>query len=124
MIKNIKILIVDDDPDIILSFKNGLESYGFEVDSFNDPLLALKNFKANFYDLLLIDIRMPNMTGFEFYQEINKIDNKAKVCFITAFEVYYRALLEEFADLYQKCFIQKPISIDKLVKRIKTELYL
>ena len=122
MINNIKILIVDDDPDIILSFKNGLKSNGFEVDSFNDPFLALKNFKANFYDLLLIDIRMPDMTGFEFYQEINKIDNKAKVCFITVFEVYYRALLEEFADLERKCFIQKPISIDELVKRIKTEL--
>jgi DNA-binding response OmpR family regulator len=120
--KKIKILIVDDDPDIILSFKNGLESNGFEVDSYNDPILALKNFKANIYDLLLIDVRMPNITGFEFYQEINKIDNKAKVCFITAFEVYYRALLEEFPDLDQKCFIQKPISIDELVKRIQKEL--
>jgi DNA-binding NtrC family response regulator len=124
VIKNIKILVVDDDPDIILSFNTGLESNGFEVDSYNDPLLALKNFKANFYDLLLIDIRMPDMTGLELYQKINKIDNKAKVCFITAFEVYYRALLEEFADLDRKCFIQKPISIDNLVKRIKKELLL
>ena len=121
-VNKIKILIVDDDPDMVLTFKTGLESNGFEVDSYNDPLLALKNFKANFYDILLVDVRMPNMTGFEFYQEINKIDNKAKVCFITAFEVYYRALLEEFANLCQKCFIQKPISIDKLVKRVKTEL--
>jgi two-component system, OmpR family, response regulator ChvI len=124
VINNIKILIVDDDPDIILSFKNGLESNGFEVDSYNDPLLALKNFKANFYDLLLIDIRMPDMTGFEFYQEINKIDNKAKVCFITAFEVYYRALLEQFADLERKCFIQKPISIDELVKTYRKRIEL
>ena len=122
MNKNIKILIVDDDLDIILSFKNGLESNGFEVDSYNDPILALKNFKANIYDLLLIDIRMPNMTGFELYQKISKIDNKAEVCFITAFEVYYRALLEEFTDLQRKCFIQKPISIDELVKRIQKEL--
>jgi DNA-binding NtrC family response regulator len=122
VINNIKILIVDDDPDIILSFKNGLESNGFEVDSYNDPLLALKNFKANFYDLLLIDIRMPNMTGFELYQKINKIDNKAKVCFITAFEVYYRALLAQFPYLNNKCFIRKPISIDELVKRIKKKL--
>jgi two-component system response regulator ChvI len=118
----IKILIVDDDLDTILSFKNGLESNGFEVDSYNDPLLALSNFKANFYDLLLIDIRMPHMTGFEFYQKISKIDNNTKVCFITAFEVYYRALLEEFADLERKCFIQKPISIHELVKRIQKEL--
>lgn len=122
VIKNIKILIVDDDPDIILTFKNGLESHGFEVDSYNDPLLALKNFKPNFYDLLLIDIRMPAMTGFEFYQKINKIDKKANVCFITAFEFYYKTLLEEFPDLDRKCFIQKPITIDSLVKRIKTDL--
>jgi DNA-binding NtrC family response regulator len=122
LINKKKILIVDDNPDIILTFKNALESNSFEVDSYNDPLLALKNFKDNFYDLLLIDIRMPYMTGFEFYQEINKIDNKAKVCFITAFEVYYRALLEKFPDLKQKCFIQKPISKDELVKRVKKEL--
>jgi two-component system, OmpR family, response regulator ChvI len=122
VIKNIKILIVDDDPDIILTFKTGLESHGFEVDSYNDPLLALKNFKPNFYDLLLIDIRMPDMTGFEFYQKINKIDKKVNVCFITAFEFYYKTLLEEFPDLDRKCFIQKPITIDNLVKRIKTDL--
>jgi two-component system response regulator ChvI len=122
VIKNIKILIVDDDPDIILSFKNSLESNGFEVDSYNDPLLALKNFKASFYDLLLIDIRMPGMTGFKLFQKINKIDNKAKVCFITAFELYYKALLEEFPDLNHICFIRKPISTDELVKRIKKEL--
>jgi two-component system, OmpR family, response regulator ChvI len=122
VVNNIKILILDDDPDIVLTFKTGLESNGFEVDSYNDPLLALKNFKPNFYDLLLIDIRMPHMTGFDFYQKISKIDNKVKVCFITAFEVYYRALLEEFADVEQKCFIQKPISIDELIKRIQKEL--
>ena len=95
---------------------------GFRVDAYNDPILALKNFRSNFYHLLLIDIRMPNMTGFELYRKINKIDNKAKVCFITAFELYYRALLEEFPDLEQKCFIRKPISIDNLVRDIKNEL--
>ena len=120
--ENKKILIVDDDPDIILTFKIGLENNGFEVDSYNDPLLALKNFKSNFYNLLLIDIRMLNMTGFELYKKINKIDNKAKVCFITAFEVYYRSLLEEFPNASQICFIQKPISVDNLVKRIKEQL--
>src|ERR671914_1065453 len=119
VVNNIKILLVDDDPDIVLTFKTGLESNGFEVDSYNDPSLALKNFKANFYDLLLIDIRMPGITGFEFYEKIRKLDNKAKVCFITAFEVYYRALLEEFPYFNNKCFIRKPISIDELIKRIK-----
>ena len=118
----IKILVVDDDPDTISTFKYGLENNRFEVDSYNDPLLALENFKANFYDLLLIDIRMPGMTGFKLFQKIKRIDNKAKVCFITAFEAYYKALLEEFPYLNPKCFIRKPISIDELVKRIKKEL--
>ena len=122
MIENKKILIVDDDPDILLTFKIGLESNGFDVDSYNNPLLALKSFRSNFYDILLIDIRMPKMTGFELYKKIKKIDNKAKVCFITAFEVYYRSLLEEFPNTSQICFIQKPISVDNLVKRIKEQL--
>jgi DNA-binding NtrC family response regulator len=122
VIENKKILIVDDDPDILLTFKIGLESNGFDVDSYNNPLLALKSFRSNFYDILLIDIRMPKMTGFELYKKIKKIDNKAKVCFITAFEVYYRSLLEEFPNTSQICFIQKPISVDNLVKRIKEQL--
>jgi two-component system catabolic regulation response regulator CreB/two-component system response regulator ChvI len=65
---------------------------------------------------------MPGMTGFKLFEKINKIDNNANVCFITAFEVYYKSLLEEFPDLNHKCFIKKPISIDELVKRIKKEL--
>ena len=70
----------------------------------------------------LLILECPNMTGFELYQKINKMDNKAKVCFITAFEVYYRALLERFPYLNNKCFIRKPISIDELVKRVKKKL--
>ena len=123
MINNIKILIVDDDPDIILTFKNGLESNGFLVDIYNDPVTALSNFKSEFYDLLLVDVRMPKMNGFELYQEIEKVDRKAKVCFITAFEVYYQALKEIFPTLDVGCFIRKPIEIDDLVRRINSELH-
>jgi two-component SAPR family response regulator len=67
---------------------------------------------------------MPKMNGFELYQEMEKIDNKVKVCFITAFEVYYEALREVFPNLEIGCFIRKPIEIDELVKRIKKELNL
>ena len=81
-----KILIVDDEPDITSSFKEALRDHGFEqVDISNDPLLALKNFNAGSYDLLVIDIVMPQMDGFSLYEEIRKIDKKVKVCFITAF---------------------------------------
>jgi CheY-like chemotaxis protein len=88
-----RILIVDDEPDITSSFKEALRDHGFEqVETTNDPLLALKNFKAGSYDLLIIDIVMSEMDGFSLYEEIRKIDNKVKVCFITAFEVNYQAL--------------------------------
>jgi DNA-binding response OmpR family regulator len=117
------ILIVDDEIDITLAFKKGLESNGFLVDTYNDPLTALLNFKSDFYDLLLVDVRMPKMNGFELYQEIEKIDKKTKVCFITAFEVYYRALREIFPTLEVGCFIRKPIEIDDLVKRINAEIH-
>jgi DNA-binding response OmpR family regulator len=117
------ILIVDDEIDIILAFKKGLESNGFLVDIYNDPVAALLNFKSDFYDLLLVDVRMPKMNGFELYQEIEKIDKKTKVCFITAFEVYYHALREIFPTLEAGCFIRKPIEIDDLVKRINAEIH-
>ena len=120
--KMTKILIVDDDTDITLAFKKGLENDGFKVDVFNDPVEALSNFEASKYDLLLLDIRMPKMNGFELYKEMDKIDNDVKVCFITAFEVYYEALREVFPSLEVECFIRKPIELGSLVKRIKNEL--
>ena len=117
-----RILLVDDERDITIAFRMGLESNGFIVDTFNDPQEALSNFKAGLYDLLLIDIKMPKMNGFELYQEIAKVDNRAKVCFITAFEVYYKSLRELFPTANVDCFIKKPITTDELVERIRTEL--
>ena len=87
-----RILIIDDEPDLTFVFKMGLEDNGFVVDTFNDPQQAISNFKINFYDLLLIDIGIPNMNGFEFYREIRKIDDKVKACFFTASEAYYKNL--------------------------------
>lgn len=121
MHKRKKILIVDDDTDITLTFKTALDNYGFEVETYNDPILAVSNFKPHFYDLLLIDIRMPDMNGFELSQKIRKRDRSVKICFITAFEVYYKALLEEYPSMDLRCFIKKPVMIDDLIKRIETE---
>jgi len=120
-------LIVDDEPDITSFFQNALSNKGFEqVDTVNDPLLALKNFKAESYDLLIIDIVMPEMDGFELYEEIRKIDNKVKVCFITAYEVNYQALRAVFPASTTTddigCFIRKPITLDDLIKHIEAEL--
>jgi len=79
-------LIVDDESDITLSLKLGLEQYGFRVSAYNDPGLALSEFKAGLYDLLIADIRMPGMSGLELYEKTKQIDDRIEVCFITAFD--------------------------------------
>jgi DNA-binding NtrC family response regulator len=117
-----RIFLVDDDPDVLFSMATALESSGFAVDSYGSPDVALEKFKPHYYDLLLLDVRMPGMTGFELYDEINKIDAKVQVIFITAFEVYYEALKEIYPNLVPSSFIQKPISNDDFVGRIKREL--
>ena len=126
-----RILLVDDDPDILLTFKKGLEEQGdkskfdnkkIHVDTFADPKQALSSFRADVYDFLLLDIRMPDINGFQLYEELQKIDDKPKVCFITAFELYYEALKKDFPDLDVGCFIKKPISIENLVSKITEEL--
>jgi DNA-binding response OmpR family regulator len=122
-----KILVVDDDHDVAITLKAILEgeeenSKEFELDVFNDPGLALSNFKAGWYDLLLLDILMPKMNGFELYQQLKNIDDKVKVCFITAYEIYYRALRDLFPTIEVDCFIAKPIGKKELVSRIKSEL--
>lgn len=122
--KEARILIVDDEQDITSILKKGLEKYGYEIDVFNDPLLALSSFRAGSYDLILLDIRMPKMDGFELYQRITQLDSKTKVCFMTAFEVYYDALKELFPDSYESiCFIRKPIAIQDFVKKISKEMH-
>jgi CheY-like chemotaxis protein len=127
-----RLLLVDDDTDILLTFKSGLEEYvdkskifdgaKIQVDTFADPKEALTSFKAGVYDLLLLDIRMPDMNGFELYRELNKIDDKPKVCFITAYELYYEAIKKDFPKLDVGCFIRKPISIEALAIKIREEL--
>jgi DNA-binding response OmpR family regulator len=116
------ILIVDDEPDITTSLKMGLEDNGFEVYISNDPLLVLSQFKSSFYDLLLIDINMPDMNGFELCTEILKIDVNIRICFITAGETNIEALREVYPTISVGCFINKPVTINYLVKRIKAEL--
>jgi DNA-binding response OmpR family regulator len=119
-----RILYVDDEPDITYSFKIGLEDNGFVVDTFNDPELALSNFKCDLYDLLLLDIKMPKLNGIDFYCHMKKMDNKVKVCFITASEIYYfeRITKEIFAQLGTRRLFRKPIKLDDLVNALKKEL--
>jgi len=116
--KEKRILIVDDEPDVNLALRIVLEDNNFIVDSFNDPLRALENFKADMYDLAILDIKMPKKDGFEVYKEILKIDNRVKVCFLTAGDINYRSLKETFPALDENQFIRKPIENIELIKQI------
>ena len=98
-----RILLVDDDVDITTSLKIGLKDNGFVVDAFNDPLLALSNFKSGLYDLLLFDIIMPQLGGFDLYDKIKREKNNnqdLKVCYITAYTINYEELRKQFPDLH------------------------
>ena len=120
------ILLVDNESDNTCVLSMGLEDAGFKVDAFNDPMLALSNFKPNFYSLLILDINMPKMNGYELYKEIRKIDDKVKICILTASEIYNESLRAPPYQLLNdvKCFIPKPIAIDDFVKKVKEELNL
>jgi DNA-binding response OmpR family regulator len=119
MIKGKRIMVVDDEPDLTLFFTVSLEYHGFNVEAFNDPRKALSNFKPDYYDLVVLDIKMPHMDGFELYREIQKIDSKANVCFLTASELYYKEFREkEYNAIDKDLFIRKPIANEELIKEI------
>jgi two-component SAPR family response regulator len=124
-----RILIVDDEKDITLAFKVGIEESNknnsnkrIEVYTYNDPAIALSDFKPNFYDLLLVDINIPQMNGFELGEKILAIDVNVRICFMSSVEINREALREIYPALSLGCFIRKPVTIDYLVKRIMSEL--
>jgi DNA-binding response OmpR family regulator len=118
--------------------RTGLRDHGFEeVDAYNDPILALQNFKSRVYALLITDVAMPKIDGFKLYQEMKRRDNNIKALFVTAFKVNYEVLRDLFSgggvDIYDEDvaailadsggrFIRKPVQLHELVKRVRTEL--
>ena len=123
-------MIIDDDPDITFTFKAGIEYSSnnnnnrsrIEVYTYNNPLVALSEFKPHYYDLLLIDINLPNLNGFEFCQRILELDVNVKACFMTAGQINREAFREIYPSISLGCFIRKPVTIDYLINRIKAEL--
>lgn len=107
-------MLVDDEHDITVVLKRGLESHGFEVTAFNDPAEALSNYAPGKYDLVLLDVRMPRMSGFELYRKIRDIDPDVKACFLTAFEIYFDEFRKMFPKLHVRCFAKKPVSAGDL----------
>ncbi|TBR11445.1 MAG: response regulator [Candidatus Nitrosotenuis sp.] len=117
----VRILLVDDERDILSSIKKGLTANGFEVDTYDSPQQALEEFKPHRYDLAILDFKMPSMTGFELYRELKKRQPDIRVNFLTAFDMDFDAIESVLLDLDVKCFIQKPTTIAKLVEQIRRE---
>jgi CheY-like chemotaxis protein len=121
-LKTKRIMLVDDEADILWLFKMILESDArLKVDSFADPIVALENFRPGLYDLLLIDIAMPKMNGFELYDKIRELDKKVKISFVTASEMFYEEIRKEAFPEFDTtiCFIRKPIANPDLIKQVK-----
>lgn len=144
-----RILLVDDEPDITYTLSRVLEGNGFsEVDAYNEPLLVLQNFKSCLYSLLITDIAMPGINGFELYEYIKRIDSKIKVIFMTASRINYEALnellpIDQFGTSYESkekieshkmqqrgrdegeerpCILSKPLDIEEFIQRVNNEL--
>lgn len=126
-----RILIVDDDPDITFTFKKAFEEanrisgsnkISFHVNTYNDPFVALSEFKPDFYDLMLIDINMSKMSGFDFCVKALEIDINPRFCFMSSGLINQEALKEQYPSLSIGCFITKPVTMENLIRRVKAEL--
>jgi DNA-binding response OmpR family regulator len=118
-----RILVIDDDPDIVFTLRVGLESDPtIQVFGYDNPVTALVEFKPNFYDLLLIDINMPLMDGFQLAQNLVRRDLNVRVCFMTSGEINMDAAREVHPLKSIGCFIKKPITSEQLSERINAEL--
>jgi CheY-like chemotaxis protein len=114
-----KILVVDDEADLTMLRRLALEYYGFQVDTFNNPQEALSNYNPGYYDLIILDIKMPKMDGFQLYDEIKKKDEKAKICFLTASELYYEEFRKrEYNAIDKNLFLRKPIENEELINQV------
>jgi DNA-binding response OmpR family regulator len=115
-----RILIIDDEPDVTTALQSALEQDGFKTESYNDPVLAYKNFREGLYDLVILDIRMPVIDGFILYQKIKRTDSKVKICFLTATEYFQEEIRRELGlgNYKQESFLRKPIENKDLVREI------
>ena len=117
--QEMKIMLVDNEPDVTYAIRTVLEDNGFEVDPFNE---MCDTYKSNYYDLVILNIKMPKMDGFQLYDCIRQKDRKTKICFLTASEMFYESLRQArnlLRDvLGEQYFIQKPIKTDELIRRL------
>jgi YesN/AraC family two-component response regulator len=121
----IKLMVVDDEKDILRIIKRDLEAdtNSFRVDTFSSSELALQAFDnrpKDYYDLILTDIRMPKINGFELYRRIKEKNPSMKIAFITAFEINKEEFNKVLPSIDVKDFIIKPISMSHLIVKLKS----
>src|ERR671931_107767 len=119
--KRKRILLVDDEPDICMVYQIVLEDAGYQCISYTDPVKALQEFRPTYYDLILLDIKMPVLNGFELCKKIRELDKTVHIIFITASEQFYENFRSEhFPELGKINYIQKPIGNEELVQIVNT----
>ncbi len=119
-----KILVVNDEPDVATMLKMTLERVGLRVDTFNDPVLALKSYKPNLYDLVILDVIMPEVNGLELYTQLRRKDSGVNICFLTASSEPYREelLKEKYNQLSRDLFLEMPLPTSELIREVKKRL--
>jgi CheY-like chemotaxis protein len=119
-----KILVVNDEPDVTSMLKMTLERVGLRVDTFNDPVLALKSYKPHLYDLVILDVIMPELDGLELYTQLKRKDSGINICFLTASSEPYREelLKEKYNQLSRDLFLEMPLPTSELIREVKKRL--
>jgi DNA-binding response OmpR family regulator len=113
------ILLVDDEPDICMAYQIVLQDAGYECNVYTDPVKALQEFRAGYYDLILLDIKMPVLDGYELCRKIREQDKAVRICFITVSEMIYENFRSQhYPELSDIFYIQKPISNEELIERV------
>lgn len=117
--KPLRVLLVDDEPDIVSVLKQGLKLNGFEVDGFTDPGKALERFRPGYYDYIVSDIKMPDLNGFQLCRKIREQDPVVKIYLLSAFDIYAKEAETLFPTLGSESFIKKPIRYQELAEILK-----
>jgi CheY-like chemotaxis protein len=117
-----RVVVVDDEHDIVAVLKRGLREKGFDVVGFTDPVEALSSFRQHQYDVVLLDIKMPRMNGIELYKRLRTLDSEVLICFLTAYENYRSEFEVSYPKEQSSCFIPKPSSIDRIAGIITNKM--
>jgi DNA-binding response OmpR family regulator len=119
-----KILVVNDEPDVTIMLKMTLERAGFRVDTFNDPVLAFKDYKPHTYDLVILDVIMPEVDDLELYTQLKRKDSGVNICFLTASSEPYREelLKERYNQLSRDLYLEMPLPTSELIREVKKRM--